>query len=236
MITLDVYSPSLQTTYMRRERIVLIEDDDFTRSMIAGALQIQGLDIVGEASSVAPAMRMIEQLKPDAVVIDLDLGNGPNGIDLAIGVRRRNARIGIVLLTTYEDPRLLSPRIPTPPHGTVYLIKKNVGEIEVLYKGIQRAIANVRAIDKTPSEANTSIYGMTELTDSQLETMRLIARGLSNAEIAKIRGVNEKSVEQTISRLIANLHLPSGPDKNQRVQISRLYFEKTGSKVASGEN
>ena len=77
---------------------------------------------------------------------------------------------------------------------------------------------------------------MTDLTDSQLETMRLIARGLSNAEIAKIRGVNEKSVEQTISRLIANLHLPSGPDKNQRVQISRLYFEKTGSKVASGEN
>ena len=78
---------------MRRERIVLIEDDDFTRSMIAGALQIQGLDIVGEASSVAPAMRMIEQLNPDAVVIDLDLGNGPNGIDLAIGVRRRNASI-----------------------------------------------------------------------------------------------------------------------------------------------
>lgn len=221
---------------MRRERIILVEDDDFTRSMIVGALQIKGLDIVGEASSVAPAMRMIDQLQPDAVVIDLDLGNGPNGIDLAIGVRRRNARIGIVILTTHEDPRLLSPRLPTPPHGTVYLIKKNVGEIEVLYKGIQRAIANVRALDNSTADSHKNIYGLPDLTDSQLETMRLVAKGLSNAEIAKIRGVNEKSVEQTISRLVANLHLPSGPDKNQRVQISRLYFEKTGSKVASGEN
>jgi len=221
---------------VRRERIILVEDDDFTRSMIAGALQIQGLDVVGEASSVTPAMRMVEQLKPDAVVIDLDLGNGPNGIDLAIGIRRRNSRIGIVLLTTYEDPRLLSPRLPAPPHGTVYLIKKNVGEIEVLFKGIQRAIANVKAMDRTESEPYKNIYGLSGITDSQLETMRLVARGLSNAEIAKIRGVNEKSVEQTISRLIANLHLPSGPDKNHRAQISRIYFEKTGSKVASGEN
>jgi DNA-binding NarL/FixJ family response regulator len=217
---------------VNRTRLILVEDDDFTRSMIAGALQIQGFDIVGEASSAAPAMQMIDRLKPDAVVVDLDLGVGPNGIDLAIGVRRKNPRVGIVLLTTYEDPRLLSPGLPKPPFGTVYLIKKNVGEIEVLYKGIQKAISNMAT---KSSEDLEQIYGIPQLTDSQLETMRLVAQGLSNAEIAKKKSVTEKSIEQSISRLVGNLNLPSGPENNQRVQISKLYYKLTGSKAAREE-
>lgn len=70
------------------------------------------------------------------------------------------------------------------------------------------------------------------MTDSQLETMRLIAQGHSNAEIAKIRGVSEKSIEQTISRLVANLDIPKTGKGNQRVQISKLYFRLTGSRTA----
>jgi DNA-binding NarL/FixJ family response regulator len=73
---------------------------------------------------------------------------------------------------------------------------------------------------------------LAKVTDSQLETMRLIAQGLSNAEIAKVRKVTEKSIEQTISRLVANLNLPKGAENNQRVQISKLYFRLTGSRTA----
>jgi DNA-binding NarL/FixJ family response regulator len=62
--------------------------------------------------------------------------------------------------------------------------------------------------------------------------MRLIAQGKSNKEIAKIRSVTEKSVEQTISRLVTQLKLPKSAASNQRVQISKLYFSLTGSKSA----
>jgi DNA-binding NarL/FixJ family response regulator len=126
---------------------------------------------------------------------------------------------------------LLHPKIPSPPTGTEYLVKKQVGEIELLYKSLQKAIANVSKATTPAIEKHTSPE-LANVTDSQLETMRLIAQGLSNAEIAKLRKVSEKSIEQTISRLVANLNLPKGAENNQRVQISKLYFRLTGSRTA----
>lgn len=216
---------------MARIRVMVVEDDDFTRATVVSALQIQGVDVVCETGSVGPAMKLADELRPDAVVLDLDLGAGPTGMDLAIGLRRRYPKIGLVLLTTFEDPRLLHPKIPSPPTGTEYLVKKNVGEIELLYKAIQKAISNVSKA-MTPATEKTVSPKLAKVTDSQLETMRLIAQGLSNTEIAKTRKVSEKSIEQTISRLVANLDLPKGAENNQRVQISKLYFRLTGSRTA----
>ena len=217
---------------MARLRVVVVEDDDFTRTTVVSALQIQGVDVVCETGSVGPAMKLADELKPDAVILDLDLGAGPNGIDLAIGLRRKRPTIGVVLLTTFEDPRLLHPKIPSPPSGVEYLVKRQVGEIEVLYKSIQKSIANVANVKNSPATKKQVSPELEKVTDSQLETMRLIAQGHSNAEIAKIRGVSEKSIEQTISRLVANLDIPKTGKGNQRVQISKLYFRLTGSRTA----
>jgi DNA-binding NarL/FixJ family response regulator len=210
---------------------MVVEDDDFTRATVVSALQIQGVDVVCETGSVGPAMKLADGLRPDAVILDLDLGAGPTGIDLAIGLRRRYPKLGIVLLTSFEDPRLLHAKIPSPPTGTEYLIKKDVGEIELLYKSLQKSITNVAAAT-TPAIEQKVSPELSKVTDSQLETMRLIAQGLSNVEISKLRKVSEKSIEQTISRLVANLDLPKGAENNQRVQISKLYFKLTGSRTA----
>ena len=218
---------------MERIRVMLVEDDDFTRSMIVSALQLQGLDVICETSSAGPALKLAETLRPNAAVIDLDLGAGPNGIDIAIALRRRHPGIGIVILTSYEDPRLIGPKIPNPPIGAVYLIKRQVGEIETLYKSIIKSISNVSPLSKIELPTNTSSAELGEITESQLDTMRLLSKGLSNSEIAKLRGVTEKSVEQSIARLVKNLNIPKGKAINQRVQISRLYFKLTGSKVQS---
>ena len=217
---------------MSRIRVMVVEDDDFTRSTVVSALQIQGVDVICQTGSIGPAMKLAQELKPDAVVVDLDLGAGPTGMDLAIALRRKFARMGIVILTTFEDPRLLHPKIPAPPTGTEYLVKRSVGDIELLYKGIQKAIKNVSK--STPGERGEkhTTPELINVTDSQLETLRLVAQGKSNSEIAKIRGVTEKSIEQSISRLVANLDLPKGNQSNQRVQISKMYFRLTGSKSA----
>ena len=217
---------------MARIRVIVVEDDDFTRSTVVSALQIQGVDVVGQSSAVAPAMMLFKEVKPDAVVLDLDLGAGPNGIDLAFAIRRNNSKVGIVILTTFEDPRLLHSKIPNPPPGTVYLVKRKVSEIGSLFKSIEKAIANAKTL-KTDSKIKQEIAPeLAKVTESQLETMKLIAEGLSNSEIAKVRGVTEKSIEQTISRLVAHLDLPKGASTNQRVQISKMYFRLTGSRTA----
>lgn len=211
---------------------MVVEDDDFTRSTVVSALQIQGIDVIGQSSAVGPAMTLFKELKPDAVILDLDLGAGPNGIDLAFAIRRKIPSVGVVILTTFEDPRLLHPKIPNPPQGTVYLVKRNVSDIGSLYKAIEKSIANMQNKRNIPSSKNQIAPELAKVTEAQLETMKLIAEGYSNSEIAKIRGVSDKSVEQTISRLVAHLDLPKGATKNQRVQISKMYFRLTGSRTA----
>ena len=52
---------------MVRLRVMVVEDDDFTRSTVVSALQIQGVDVVGQTGSIGPAMKLAQELKPDAV-------------------------------------------------------------------------------------------------------------------------------------------------------------------------
>ena len=82
-------------------RILLVEDEVFTRSTMKAALQLQGVEVVHDTGSVGSAMKIAEITKPDAALLDLDLGGGPNGIDLAFGLRRILPKIGIVLLTGF---------------------------------------------------------------------------------------------------------------------------------------
>ena len=218
---------------MQRTRVMVVEDDAFTRSMIVSALQIQGVDVVSESSSVGFAIKTARLIRPDVAILDLDLGAGPTGIDLSIGLRMILPKIGIVLLTTFEDPRLLRPSLPDLPAGSIYLTKSKVGEIEVLQKAVAKSISNMNSKDAQNVTGKIKSTEMPELTDVQIETMRLIAQGLSNASIAKTRNISEKSVEQAISRLAAILNFSNSKETNQRVMITNYYHKMTGTNTSS---
>jgi len=218
---------------MQRTRVMVVEDDAFTRSMIVSALQIQGIDVVSESSSVGFAIKTARLIRPDVAILDLDLGTGPTGIDLAIGLRMSLPKIGIVLLTTFEDPRLLRPSLPEMPIGSIYLTKSKVGEIEVLQKAVTKSITNMNSKDKQNVSSRNKSTEMPELTDVQIETMRLVAQGLSNASIAKHRKISEKSVEQAISRLAAILNFTNSKETNQRVLITNYFHKMTGTNTSS---
>lgn len=218
---------------MQRTRVMVVEDDAFTRSMIVSALQIQGVDVVSESSSVGFAIKTARLIRPDVAILDLDLGAGPTGIDLSIGLRMILPKIGIVLLTTFEDPRLLRPSLPDLPAGSIYLTKSKVGEIEVLQKAVAKSISNMNSKDAQNVTGKNKSTEMPELTDVQIETMRLIAQGLSNASIAKTRNISEKSVEQAISRLAAILNFSNSKETNQRVMITNYYHKMTGTNTSS---
>jgi len=214
---------------------MVVEDDAFTRSMIVSTLQLQGIDVVIECALAAQAIRSSNLLKPSLALLDLDLGAGPSGIDLALALRRSHPTIGIVMLTTFEDPRLHSPGLPNLPSGSVYLVKKEISNIDVLSNAIKKTIIESGSLPKEIAN-NLTKPVFSKLSDSQIETLRLVAKGLSNSEIAKNRGINEKSVEQTISRISKLLEIQSMPESNQRVQISRYYFKLTGVRNADDKS
>lgn len=208
-------------------RAILVEDDDFTRLMISSALKEQGLEVVLNTASPTVALEKSIELRPDLAILDLHLGKGPTGIDLAVALRRQQPKIGILMLTSYEDPRLLNPNLPKLPFGGVYLTKKSVGEIEILNSAISQAIDHRKWSGRTEPHSQP-ISSVAKLTDTQLETLRLMAQGLSNAEIAKRRFVTEKSVETSIARVAKAMGLSHDPGQNQRVHMARVYFRALG--------
>ena len=213
---------------MARVRVMVVEDDAFMRSMIINALQMQDMDVVAESQSAGFAMKTAGLIRPDVAILDLNLGVGPTGIDLAIALRGVLPRIGIVLLTSYEDPRLHRPNLPQLPAGSVYLKKGEVVKVEVLISAVNKALSYEVKRGKIVDSEEQRVSTLSQFTDVQIETMRLIANGLSNAQIAKTRNVSEKSVEQTISRLASIFKIETNKDKNLRVQITNHYHHLSG--------
>jgi DNA-binding NarL/FixJ family response regulator len=206
---------------------VVVEDDDFTRLMISTALQSQGIKVIGQVADAPSALALANELKPEVALLDLHLGSGPTGLDLAVELRRILPKIGIVILTSFEDPRLLNPNLPDPPRGSIYLNKKSVNDTQVLVTALTSSTDS-----STWNSPNSSKIGLPgaigDLTDVQLETLRLMAQGLSNAEIAKRRFVTEKSVETAIARLAKIMGVESDPSRNQRVHMAKVYFRALG--------
>jgi CheY-like chemotaxis protein len=117
-------------------KVMLIEDDEFTRATVKSALQGQGINIVYDSAFVKDGIEFAKQNRPDVAVLDYNLGKGPNGIDLANQLRRMQPEIGIVLLTAFLNPAELDTKISQLPAGSRYLVKHSVSNIKVLVKEI----------------------------------------------------------------------------------------------------
>ena len=113
-------------------KVMLVEDDEFTRATVKSALQGQGINIVYDSASVKDGIEFAKQNRPDVAVLDYNLGKGPNGIDLANQLRRMQPEIGIVLLTAFLNPAELDTKISQLPAGSRYLVKHSVSNIKVL--------------------------------------------------------------------------------------------------------
>lgn len=206
-------------------RVAVVEDDTFTRLTLSAALRSQGIDVVIETGSASEALQEFDRAQPHAVLLDLHLGKGPTGIDLANELRQKSPYLGVVILSSFENPRLLNPSLPTLPYRTVYLHKQDVTDILKIKEALRISLDKT---ERVPNQFGTATTAISALTDVQLETLRLMALGFSNAEIAKRRSVTEKSVELAISRLAKSLGVEKSATINQRVHMANVYFRALG--------
>ncbi len=89
---------------MQPRRVLVVEDEGFTSGLVCAALRGAGLEVRASASA-AEARREVAAFDPDAAVIDLNLGAGPNGIDLAHILSHQNPGVALLLLTKLPDLR-----------------------------------------------------------------------------------------------------------------------------------
>ena len=221
----------MKGSVITRERVLVVEDDGFTRMLLCSQLREQGFEVVGEASTCAEGMARVKREEPDVILVDLDLGPGPNGVDLAYGARKFLPSVGIVLLSTYVDIRLIGDFRPLPT-GAVFVVKRSLTDVEALKSAIRIAVDPHLAPDL---KHLLVARGLPKLRDGQIEIMRLVACGYSNSEIANRRVLTEKAVAKAISRLIVQLGLTPAKEKNPRILITQAYFILiTGSALVGG--
>ena len=202
--------------------VLVVEDDAFSRTLIANVLQSATLDVVHTTGGVADAIRVAKQKPCDVALLDLDLGPGPTGFDLAVLLRREFPRLGIVFLTSYLDPRLVGVERAMIPVGTRFLRKSDLDDATLLVTTI------VSAAHQPLARQKYSFDDSVGLTDNQLTVLSLVASGKSTKEIAAELGVSDKAVEASIARIHRVVGGPASKGGGTRVALVRAFYAITG--------
>ena len=217
------------------ERVLVVVDDAFEMSTLVAALRLHEIDVIGEAKSESVGLNLLRRLQPDVILLDLNIA-GISAVKVAVNMRKVNQNIGIVILNSCSDLRLLGDSNDEVPAGTKILIKKSIVDFTVLCTAINES--KVSAIEKHKVvwiNGNTSLQEqgvmalMAHLTNTQAEVLRLVADGMTNAQIGRTRYVSEKSVEQVISRVAQELNVQPDTNMNMRVQLVSEYYRWLGA-------
>lgn len=204
-------------------RIGIVEDNDLLRLSLGTSLAQENLEIVFSVSTALEALELIETARIDVLIADLHLGETINGIDVSLLWQKAHPDLGVVYLTSYEDPRLISGgKSPVMADNSVYVTKSSISEIDQLVQAINLSL------EKKGAPKNARTGPLAKLTDVQMETLSLLALGHSNKEIARIRGINEESVAISLNRISKALGLPAQMDRNQRVHLARVVLRGQG--------
>lgn len=210
-------------------RVLVIEDEGLLRSTLSAALRSQGLTVCGQADSASLAVRIAAALAPQAVIADIDLGDGPTGLEAVQEIRRTRPEIGVVILTSFDDPRLAGSTRKMLPPNAEYLVKGQVLDAAEVVRAVRRSVAAASGV--TPVRQPTSTRTESVLNgvgDSSIAILRMVAEGMTNAQIAEARGIAEGSVEVAITRLARKLGISRNNAGNSRVLLTRIYLAHCG--------
>jgi DNA-binding NarL/FixJ family response regulator len=206
---------------MATQKLMVVEDNQFMRALITELLEKQGFEVQA-VDTTSAAVKLAASFDPDAAILDVELGTGPNGFDLARILRESNPEIGLLFLTNIPEPKTIGVDNRSIPKDAAYLVKESVGNIELLLKAIK---ASLRGHVGAELRQDREVHSLSNLSRSQLDLLHMAALGLSNTEIAQRRGTTVRAVENLFKRAIDAAGIEVGPGEHGRVLAVRKYIE-----------
>lgn len=193
-------------------RVMLVDDQNLVRKGVRSLLELSSdIEIVGEAADGAEAIRMLPEINPDVMLLDMRMP-GMSGIDLLQTLAKQDAVPPTIILTTFDDDELVLAGIKAGARG--YLLKDVsledlVGAVKTVAEGgsIVKPAVTQRLLKGLENLQNdfSSLDRPDPLTERETEILRLMAGGYSNKEIANSLGVAEGTIKNHVSNILSKM-------------------------------
>ena len=193
-------------------KVVLVDDHSMIRIGLKAYLHtLPDIQVVGEASSGEEAVLVVQETHPDVVLMDLIM-TGMDGVEATRQVKHIHPAAQVIILTSYHEDSHIFPAIKA---GALSYVLKDIDPDE-LAMAIRKAHAGqallnpqvaARMVKELQGGAAQESNPFLELTERELDVLRLLALGKSNQDIAADLVISEKTVKTHLTNLLAKLHL-----------------------------
>ncbi|MCZ6538458.1 MAG: response regulator transcription factor [Chloroflexi bacterium] len=213
-----------------RINVLVCENESLFREILVAALHKEPLiNVIGAAASGIEAIELVKETTPDVVLMDIELGDGPNGIVIAADIKKAFPGTGVVVLSAHRDKEILAGLIDEGTTGWSFLLKQSVADIHSLVRAIESAAAGQVTID--PAVMNDLFPRqrslLERLTNNQMEALIFIASGYADSAIAAELVIDPDLVTPLLQTIYSDLHIDESGAVNQRVQATLLYLQET---------
>jgi DNA-binding NarL/FixJ family response regulator len=205
-------------------RLVVVEDEPLMASLLAQALTAAGFE-VETASDVLQARASIRSFDPDAVLLDISLGDGPSGLDLAHVLHAQRPDIALIVLTKYPDPRVAGVAVDDLPPNCGFLRKDLVKDTAYLLEAINAVLTDQHR-DVRHDLNSDKPFGT--LSPKHIDVLRLIATGYTNDYIAQLKGASQSTVERWTVEIFKGLGIDTKSNVNPRIEAVRQFIAAAG--------
>lgn len=204
-----------------RRRALVVDDEVMVAALVRDALVGAGFD-VELALTADAASEALADFDPDVAILDIALGRGPTGIDLAYLVRHSYPATAVLMLTRYPDLRTTRATSSQLPPDVPFLSKDMVTSSTVLVDAVEAAISESRLVlDQVVSSSNP----LAVLTPTQLSVLHMAAQGFTTTEIARRRNCSPSGVEKVLAKIYQRLNIVSDEAVHPRVEAIRIYID-----------
>lgn len=208
-------------------RVMIIDDHEVVRRGLAHLVdRAEDLDVVAEAASVAEATRRLVLVRPDVLLVDLQLPDG-TGIEVITAAGRHLPDAGCIVLTSFDDDDAVAASLAA---GAKAFVLKTVrgAEIAEVIRSVAagRTLLDERTVTRRKADADDPTA---DLTVSEKRIVELIGDGLSNRQIAEALGVAEKTVKNHVTAILGKMGL------QRRTQVAAWVAGQRSSAWRTGE-